>query len=46
MLPNSETEYGGIVQILEKLESRFIVRAARMRLRLWRSDSPRWNGVE
>jgi fructose 1,6-bisphosphate aldolase/phosphatase len=29
MLPYGELEYGGIVAILEKLESRFIVRAAR-----------------
>jgi hypothetical protein len=28
MLPYSELEYGGIVKILEKLESRFTVRAA------------------
>jgi hypothetical protein len=27
MLPYSELEYGGIVQILEKLEPRFTVRA-------------------
>ena len=28
MLPYSELEYGGIVHILEKLESRFTVRPA------------------
>jgi fructose 1,6-bisphosphate aldolase/phosphatase len=28
MLPYSELEYGGIVRILEKLESRFTVRPA------------------
>jgi fructose 1,6-bisphosphate aldolase/phosphatase len=28
MLPYSELEYGGIVRILEKLDSRFVVRSS------------------